>query len=295
MALVKPPITKWHMIGWQKNLKDLHTVRLYGDRYFTLKDKIALDRCPHRGASLSKGTVVDGCVSCPYHGRLISEVSHPEMFSGVIRDGALWVGGEDKNEIPRIPEFDDSSYRSVFMTRRLRSANAVAFSESSADFEHVRAVHSIKLANFIPPAVEIDHVGNKNVHVFETGRINLRIETYFWLPFSNCLKFSVIDTKRNKIYEPFILFFSTTPHDDKDMTLHIRSMRKKINVDVDFIMDLFFIAVSDLPIFEDYNVVKGVDVKKMMYDQLTPEDDFIKLYREKMRRECPDILDYFLT
>lgn len=295
MALVKPPITKWHMIGWQKNLKDLQTVRLYGDRYFTLNNKIALDRCPHRGASLSKGKVVDRSVSCPYHARYFSEVSHPDMFSGVIKDGALWVGGESEADLPRIPEFDDPSYRSIFMTRRLKNANAVAFSESSSDFEHVKAVHSIRIANFIPPAVKIDPVGNRNVHLFETGRINLRIETYFWLPFSNCLKFHVIDTKRNKVYEPFILFFSITPHDDKDMTLHIRSMRKKINLGLDFLLDLFFIAASDTPILEDYNVVKGVDVSRMMFDQLTREDDFIKLYRDKMRRDCPEILDYFLT
>lgn len=295
MTLLSPPIRQWHMLGWQKNLKNLDTVRLYGDRYVVLNNKIALDRCPHRGASLSKGKVIDGCVSCPYHGRQFSETTHPEMFSGVIKDGAIWIGGESEDQIPRIPEFDDPSYRSILMTRRLKNANAVAFSESSSDFEHVRAVHSMKIADLIPPTVSIDSDANKNVHVFETPKISLRIETYFWLPFSNCLKFYVVDKKRNKVFEPFILFFSTTPHDDKDMTLHIRSMRKKLNVDLDFFLDLFFIAVSDLPVFEDYNVVKGVDVKRMMYDQLTPEDDFIKLYREKMLQECPQVLNYFIT
>src|SRR5690242_4663465 len=27
-----------------------------------------LDRCPHRGVALSLGTLVDGCVECPFHG-----------------------------------------------------------------------------------------------------------------------------------------------------------------------------------------------------------------------------------
>jgi nitrite reductase/ring-hydroxylating ferredoxin subunit len=29
---------------------------------------VAVDACPHRGAALSRGRVVDGCLTCPYHG-----------------------------------------------------------------------------------------------------------------------------------------------------------------------------------------------------------------------------------
>lgn len=287
-------LKQWHMLSWAKKAKDLQTVRLYGDQYFYLNKKVAIDRCPHRGALLSAGKLVDNSVKCPYHNRYFSPCVHPDMFSGVIKDGALWYGGDNPDDIPRIPEFDDPSYRSIYMTRSLPGASAVAFLEAGIDFEHVKSVHSVSVTDIIPPSVDIDVERNVNTHIFETPRITLKIETLFWLPFTNCLKFSLADKKKNKQYEPFILFFSETPHDDKNTTLHIRSLRKKTHPDLDFFLDLFFIAVSDLPVLEDYNVVKNVDYKRSEFDKLTPEDNFIALYRKKMLEQCPDILDYFL-
>ena len=48
-------------------------VMVLGQKLVIFRDKenkIAClsDICVHRGASLSKGRVVDGCVECPYHG-----------------------------------------------------------------------------------------------------------------------------------------------------------------------------------------------------------------------------------
>ncbi len=294
MHLVKP-IRTWHMIAWMRDIQDLRTVRLYGDKYFVLDKKLALDRCPHRGASLSQGVVADKSVKCNYHNRYFSCATHPDMFDGVVRDGALWYGGEDVSEIPRIPEFDDESYRSLYMTRRLKGVNAMAFAESSIDSEHVTSVHAIKISQILTPSIIIDSHNQLNTHTYETPNFNLKIETLFWLPFSNCLKFYLHDTVKNKVYEPFILFFSITPHSDNDITLHIRSMRKKFQRDIDVLLDLLFIAISDIPIKEDYDVVKHVDIKKFAYDNLTDEDNFIKLYRSLMLQKCPDILDYMVS
>lgn len=66
MNLVKP-VKHWHMIGWERDLRDLKSVQLYGDKYFVLNKQLALDRCPHRGASLSRGKVVEKSVRCPYN------------------------------------------------------------------------------------------------------------------------------------------------------------------------------------------------------------------------------------
>lgn len=72
-------------------------------------------------------------------------------------------------------------------------------------------------------------------------------------------------------------------------------MRKKIQRDLDVLLDPLFIAISDTPVLEDANVVRHVDVKRMAYDDLTQEDDFIKLYRSQMKENCPNILDYMST
>jgi len=297
------PNNKWHFVAWEKDLRDRKTFRLYDHKYLLLDRKLTPDRCSHRGASLSTGTFVDGCVKCPYHGRRFSPHTTPDLFGGVIRDGALWYGGEDPEEIPAIPEFQDPSYRTVYMSRRLRDVSPLAFLEAGLDFEHVKSVHSLSVADIIPPSVDIDRRTNTNVHVFDTPRLVLRIDTQFWLPLTNCLKFHLHDKVSGRDWKPFILWFSMTPHGPRDMTLHVRSMRQKTNQsgrgppwtpDLDLLLDVFFKGISDVPVFEDARVVRTVDVRRMFEDALTPEDDFIACYREQMVGECPHLLEYFL-
>ena len=73
-------------------------------------------------------------------------------------------------------------------------------------------------------------------------------------------------------------------------------MRKTIQRDLDVLLDPLFIAASDVPVAEDSRVVRGVQPKNMMtLDDLTYQDEFIKLYRKKMKRACPELVDYFCT
>jgi phenylpropionate dioxygenase-like ring-hydroxylating dioxygenase large terminal subunit len=70
------------------------------------------DRCPHRGARLSLGTVADGTLVCPYHGwryapdgRCVSMPAQPEQpppadvcattYGVEERDGFIWVRAGD--------------------------------------------------------------------------------------------------------------------------------------------------------------------------------------------------------
>ena len=56
-----------------------------------------------------------------------------------------------------------------------------------------------------------------------------------------------------------------------------------------------FVAISDLPILEDAKVVRGIDARGWKNDELTsPEDDFVKLYRQRLLEEAPSIVDKFL-
>lgn len=293
MNIIKP-VTKWHLISWEKNINDLKTTKLYGDRYFFLDKKLALDRCPHRGSCLSTGTLLEKSVKCPYHNHYFSPITHDEMFGGVIKDRAFWYGGNDINKIPRIFEFDDDSYRSLYLTRELKGVNTLEMVQNSLDWEHLTSVHSVRFVETLKPEVILDKVSNKQIHLFENDDIGIRIEGSFWLPYSNCLKFTVTNKKKKKTYSPFMLFFSMIPNDQNNTTLHIRFMRKKLARDLEPLLDLFYIAVVDIPVWEDANIVRNVDTKRIFADQLSDEDCFIELYRKKMLKECSELINYFI-
>lgn len=83
-------------------------------------------RCPHRGADLAKGSVVDGCVQCPFHGwrfdgdgqcvwvpsqpasMKISRLAHVPSFPLRERHGVLWIwmggGAPASAEPPPAPD-----------------------------------------------------------------------------------------------------------------------------------------------------------------------------------------------
>lgn len=68
-------INFWYPICRTDELTDGGPVRstLLGTQYVVFRDAegqahVLSDTCVHRGGSLSKGKVVDGCVQCPYHG-----------------------------------------------------------------------------------------------------------------------------------------------------------------------------------------------------------------------------------
>ena len=54
------------------------------------------DRCPHQGASLARGYVLDGCIVCPWHGsRFDPETGHEiflERLSTTIHDVVIERG-----------------------------------------------------------------------------------------------------------------------------------------------------------------------------------------------------------
>jgi hypothetical protein len=177
----------------------------------------------------------------------------------------------------------------------------MALLESSVDYEHIKSVHSVSIMDLIAPKVEIaeenedvqDSAPSVCLSRFESPRIVLEIDTLFWLPLTNCLRFRIHNKKTDKAWQPFVLFFSTTPHDDGDITLHVRSMRKRANKLLDPVLDVLFRAISDTPILEDAMVVRGVDYKGFRDDHLSVQDGMVQLYRKRMQKACPELVEYF--
>lgn len=311
-------INQWHLISWAKNINNLLGIKLYGEKYIHIGNKLALDRCPHRGASLSKGKIdkSNHTVICPYHHKCFGLKENPNMWNGTIKHSGLWYGGDDKSKIPYIKEFDDPSYRSVYITRHLTGVNALSLFDGNLDYNHVTRVHMVSFIERLTPKVILDKKKNIQYHVYETDNIKIEIENQFWLPFTNCLRFNVTLKKNNKKIYPFILFFSMIPNDKNNTTVNIRFLRKtnvreiksSDNVGIkdylflnnlfqhiiENLFDILSIGLIDIPLWEDANVIRDVYTNRFLSDNLCEEDDFIQHYRNKMFKDSVKTIEYFL-
>jgi phenylpropionate dioxygenase-like ring-hydroxylating dioxygenase large terminal subunit len=121
----------------------------------------APDRCPHREAPLSAGTVADGCLTCPYHGWVFAEdgrcVGVPSATDGVPppprahlttyqcaeRYGLVWLClGTPANDIPVIPEEDDPAYRRINTPVEVWTTSATRMTDNFLDITHFPFVHT---------------------------------------------------------------------------------------------------------------------------------------------------------
>jgi phenylpropionate dioxygenase-like ring-hydroxylating dioxygenase large terminal subunit len=118
------------------------------------------DRCCHRTARLSKGRCVDGNLQCAYHGwtydrrgqvvlipqleagRSIPQEYRTKSYRCVARYGYAWVALEEPiSDIPRMPEFDDPGYRTIYQFYETWATSPVRALENSFDNSHFSFVH----------------------------------------------------------------------------------------------------------------------------------------------------------
>ncbi len=143
-------------------------VKVLGKKLVLFKDKegnIAClsDVCVHRGASLSAGRVVDGCVECPYHGwrfdRHGAAVKIPAQVEGakiprrarvdsypvVVKYDWVWVfmgdlPAEERPPLPDFPEYNDPNWR-LIRGEYTWNADYARVIENGLDFSHAPFVH----------------------------------------------------------------------------------------------------------------------------------------------------------
>jgi len=118
------------------------------------------DRCPHRNAPLSYGSVRDGCLVCPYHGwtfdgagacvaipsagpgAAIPPRAHLQPHHCVERYGLVWVcPGEPRAGIPEMPWEDDPSFRRFNNPVERWAASTTRMVDNFMDYSHFPYVH----------------------------------------------------------------------------------------------------------------------------------------------------------
>ena len=121
------------------------------------------DICVHRGASLSRGRVVDGCVECPYHGwrfnkdgvctkipsqepgARIPSQARVDSYPVAIRYGWVWAFMGDLPEaqrppLPEFPEYDNPEWKKI-RGEYIWNADYARVVENGLDFSHAPFVH----------------------------------------------------------------------------------------------------------------------------------------------------------
>lgn len=121
----------------------------------------APDRCPHREAPLSAGTLEDGCLVCCYHGWTFGDEGHcvrvPSATEGVPvpprahlksyeceeRYGLVWVCvGVPSAPIPDIAQDRDPSFRRINTPVEVWKVSATRMVDNFLDITHFPFVHT---------------------------------------------------------------------------------------------------------------------------------------------------------
>jgi phenylpropionate dioxygenase-like ring-hydroxylating dioxygenase large terminal subunit len=126
------------------------------------------DLCVHRGAPLSRGRLVDGCLECPFHGWTYGgdgrctvipalEPGHPippaartTSYHCEERYGLVWVAlDEPVDAIPEIPfgRDEDSAFRRKLWSKLTWRTSAGRAAENTMDVAHFPFVHPMVLGD----------------------------------------------------------------------------------------------------------------------------------------------------
>ncbi|MCB9622987.1 MAG: Rieske 2Fe-2S domain-containing protein [Sandaracinus sp.] len=162
---LRPELDFWHPVLTSEELGDTpEKVRLLGTEvsvFRTAKKPLrgggtvgaVLDRCPHRGASLSKGHVREGCVVCPYHGWSWApdgtgkSPGNPDgrfrtqAFDALESDGAIWIKRAG-TAVP-FPRFDVAGFLEIARFRRRVNAPLEVVLDNFIEVEHTGNVHYV--------------------------------------------------------------------------------------------------------------------------------------------------------
>ena len=159
-------LNHWHIVAKSGEVTDEKPLArtLLGERLVLWRaDGKALawaDYCPHRGAPLSAGKIHNCRIACPYHGwqfdtdrNRVHVPAHPDLSKPIpapIRSyhvaeqyGFVWVClGEAARPIPRLPRWEDDTYRKCFTGPYQFRANALRCIDNFIDATHFPFVHS---------------------------------------------------------------------------------------------------------------------------------------------------------
>lgn len=171
----------WHAVARSEDVSSSPiAVQLLGERWALVRIQGALaafaDRCPHRLAPLSIGTVCGTTLQCAYHGwrfdasgacveipalgpgaTLPSRAAVRTPFGVEERYGLVWVApAEPFVGLPDFPEWDDPGFDNAANEPRRTTVSAAQMVDNFLDATHLRTVHAgtfgVDDGGYLPPS-----------------------------------------------------------------------------------------------------------------------------------------------
>ncbi len=159
----------WYVVADESDITDKPKhVKVLGQPLVVFRDEagqiaVLSDTCVHRGASLSAGRVVDGCIECPYHGWRFDKtgmaVKIPSQPAGskipprarvdsypvVLKYGWVWafmgdLPAAERPPLPEFPEYEQPEWRMI-RGEFVWNADYARVIENGLDFSHAPFVH----------------------------------------------------------------------------------------------------------------------------------------------------------
>ena len=225
-----------------------HGIRMYGRDIVLWRRRngelAAIDaRCPHMGASLAVGRVVDDLVECPYHGLLYDETGRcvrtplrqddalipkklcNRRYSIIERDGWVFLfWGDADADKPELQFFEgtDAGLMHAWSTRDW-PVSFTRFVENTVDVAHLGTVHRNTLSWSIPDVIELDCKVNGNlIDVFPPSTTELGVLSSIIYPNMALLR----------LHPKFLTVFVAVPTEKERVRAYVRSSLGFVNVPV---------------------------------------------------------------
>lgn len=250
-----------------------------------------LDRCPHRGAKLSLGKIVNNCIECPFHGFQFNHQAQcayaPEFakalpglmarsFSAYEAFGMIWIYFGKNCTLFSYPELAKLDQRFATKSRLERVWHSpVSYCiENQLDYTHLKFVHHNTLGrNFNMPLAPEVVCDERTINIFLSNPENPAISFFFpntW----------VLHVSANM---HLVLYFA--PINEAQTQLYLHAYRNFLTQPIIKQLTNFVLHFSNLIILkQDEKVVasQGSDASYLAEDDLLMKHDkAIRYFREQ--------------
>ncbi len=255
------------------------------------------DKCPHRGAALSFGKIVNDCIVCPYHSfgfsaegactsiptdtavsaSRLSVKTYPVAES----NGWIWLWrGEDSPNLPRPPTLGElSEYKRYSETQVSWPTHHTRAMEALIDLSHVPTVHSKTLARVTAPSPFDNIKLEERADGFKAYNEEDPTGNYFIIKYPNLwLNWCLPD-----------IFVVQAPVcvDDQQTIIYSRTYFRKPILPLTSLLKLGYMLGSKHILRQDMRVVKTqqpANVDDVTSERLLPSDKPVLAYRRLRRR-----------